>query len=67
MDIHNIIGGKMAIKFRTVITISDSFRDILKQQRYEEFVLITINRFQSLIKNLPLSRVENNLIMNQII
>ena len=47
----------MAIKFRTVVTISDSFRDILKRQRYEEIVLTTINKSRSLIKNLPLSKV----------
>lgn len=51
----------MGIKFGTVVTISDSFRDILKLQRYEELVLTTINRSQSLIKNRPL-----NLIMNRI-
>lgn len=47
----------MGIKFRTLVTISDSFRDILKWQRYEELVLTTINRSQSLLENLPLSRV----------
>lgn len=47
----------MSIKFRTVVTISDSFRDILKRQRYEELVLTTINKSQSLLENLPLSRV----------
>ena len=47
----------MGIKFRTAVTISDSFRDILKRQRYEELVLTTINKSQSLIRNLPLYRV----------
>lgn len=47
----------MGIKFRTEITISDRFRDILKRQRYEELVLTTINKSQLLIKNLPLSKV----------
>ena len=49
--------GRMGIKFRTVVTISDSFRDILKRQRYEELVLTTINKSQTLIENRPLSRV----------
>lgn len=47
----------MGIKFRTVVTISDSFRDILKRQRYEELVLAIINKSQSLLENLPLYRV----------
>lgn len=47
----------MGAKFRTIATISDSFREILKRQRYEELVLTIMNRSQSLIGNLPLSRV----------
>lgn len=47
----------MSITFQTVVTFSDGFRDVLKRQRYEEIVLATINKSQSLIGNLPLSRV----------
>ena len=47
----------MPIKFRTVVTISDSFRDILKRQRYEEIVLAAFNKSRPLTKNQPLSIV----------
>jgi len=48
----------MSINFKTMVTITDGFRDILKRQRYEELVLATINKSQSIIGNLPLSRVK---------
>lgn len=47
----------MGITFRTMMTISESFRDILKRQQYELLVLDTLNRSTKLIRNLPLERI----------
>ena len=48
----------MGIAFITVVEVTDAFRDILKRQQYEKFVLKILNRSKKLIKNLPLNHIE---------
>ena len=40
----------MGIAFITVVEVTDAFRDILKRQQYEKFVLKILNRSKKLIK-----------------
>ena len=48
----------MKITLNTIATTSDSFRDLLKRQRYETLVLGVLNKSKRLIQNLPLYSVE---------
>lgn len=48
----------MDIIFKNEVIIKEAFRDLLKRQKYEYIVSVTLNRSQKLICNLPLTAVE---------
>jgi len=42
-----------------ILTISESFRDLFKRQKYEEYVCIIINRSEDIFKDIQFERVIN--------
>lgn len=46
------------MEYKTLVTISDEFRNILKKQQYEKLILVFLNKSTKLINNLPLNHIE---------
>lgn len=48
----------MEIVFKNEVIIEDTFRDLLKRQKYEQIVGIALNKSKKLIRNFPITAVE---------
>ena len=46
------------IIFRKQITITDAFRDLFKRQRYEDYVLMIINKSERLFKDKRYTKIQ---------